>query len=153
MLTQAKKEGGMGFRDLRNFNLAMLAKQEWRLLHEKESLVFRCFKAKYFPRGSFLEATDVPNSSFVWKSLLAAQNILNKGCCWSVGDGRSIRVMHDKWIPNHPTNQVLHPPLEAEEDWRVSELIDWDKHGWDRGLIGGKFHREDAEAIFRIPLS
>ena len=71
VLTQAKKDGGMGFRDLRNFNLAMLAKQGWRLLHEKESLVFRCFKAKYFPRGNFLEATYVPNNSFVWNSLLA----------------------------------------------------------------------------------
>ena len=128
VLTQAKKDGGMGFRDLRNFNLAMLAKQGWRLLHEKESLVFRCFKAKYFPRGSFLEATDVPNSSFVWKSLLAAQHVLKKGCCWRVGDGSSIRVLHDKWIPNHPTNQVLHPPLGAEEDWRVCELVDWETH-------------------------
>ena len=117
----------MGFRDLRNFNLAMLAKQGWRLLNEKESLVFRCFKDKYFPRGNFLEAIDVPNSSFVWESLLAAQHILKKCCCWRVGDGCSIWVMHDKWIPNHPTNQVLHPPLEAEEDWRVSELIDWDR--------------------------
>lgn len=33
-----KKEGGMGFHDLRAFNLAMLMKQGWRLLQEDDSL-------------------------------------------------------------------------------------------------------------------
>ena len=37
-----------------------------------KSLVYKCFKAKYFPRCTFLEATDVPNITYVWKSLLAA---------------------------------------------------------------------------------
>ena len=71
-LTLPKKEGGMGFRDLRSFNLAMLAKQGWRLLQDKSSLLYSCFKAKYFPQCDFLEAIDCQNSSYVWKSLLAA---------------------------------------------------------------------------------
>ena len=55
----------MGFWDIRSFNLAILAKQGWKLLQDQESLIFKCFKARYFSRISFLEATDVPNSSYV----------------------------------------------------------------------------------------
>ena len=62
-LTVAKKKGGMGFRDLRAFNLAMLARQGWRLMQEKESLFYKCFSARYFPRSYFLDAVESPNCS------------------------------------------------------------------------------------------
>ena len=100
-----------------------------------------------------MDAQDVHNSSYVWKSILAAQPILKQDCCWSVGNGSAIWVLKDKWILNHPTNRVLHPPLEEEWEWRVNELIDWNYSVWDRQLIVRSFHREDVEAIMRIPLS
>ena len=40
-----KDEGGLGFRDLKAFNLALLAKQGWRLQTNTTSLVHRVFKA------------------------------------------------------------------------------------------------------------
>lgn len=143
----------MDFRDIRCINLAMLVKQGWRLFHGDRSLLYECFKTRYFPRNSFLEAIDVLNSSFVWKSLIAAQPILRKGCCWRVGDGSSIRVSHDRWIPYYPTNKILHPPLTEDQEWRVSDLIDWETHDWDRGFLAANFHREDVDAIARVPLS
>lgn len=92
ILTQAKKAGGMGFRDLKSFNLAMLAKQGWRLLQNQESLVYKCLEARYFPQSNFLEAVDSPNSLFVWKCIIVAQPVLKKwllleGGRWDIHTG------------------------------------------------------------------
>ena len=108
-LSQPKNDGGMRFWDLRSFNLAMLAKQRWRLLHDHNSLLFKCFKARYSPRCHFLDVVDLPNSSYVWKSMVATLPILKSGCCWRVGNGVPIRVHKDKWIPNYPAHKILHP--------------------------------------------
>lgn len=44
----SKAEGGMGFKNLHGHNLAMLAKQGWRLITNPNSLIARMYKAIYF---------------------------------------------------------------------------------------------------------
>ncbi|KAL4388444.1 hypothetical protein GQ457_09G025950 [Hibiscus cannabinus] len=56
-LCQLKNDGGMGFRDFGKFNIALLAKQGWRILSNPGSLVARLLRAKYFPTSTFLQAS------------------------------------------------------------------------------------------------
>jgi hypothetical protein len=66
-----KKLGGMGFRDLHSFNLAMLAKQSWRLLERPDSLCARVLKAKYYPNSNMLSEGPKNGSSYTWQSIVA----------------------------------------------------------------------------------
>jgi hypothetical protein len=70
-LCYPKNEGGMGFRDFHSFNLAMFAKQVWRLIDTPDSLCARVLQAKYYPDGNILKAGPKASSSFTWQSIVA----------------------------------------------------------------------------------
>ena len=53
-----KRDGGLGFRDLKSFNLALLEKQGWRLQCNTRSMVHWVLKARYFPHSDFLHAGE-----------------------------------------------------------------------------------------------
>lgn len=59
-----KAEGGMGFRKLYEFNLALLGKQAWRIVTHPDMLMSRIFNARYYPDGNFLTAKLGANSSY-----------------------------------------------------------------------------------------
>ena len=92
----------MGFRDLDCFNLALLAKQCWRIIKSPSSLVAQILKCKYFPQGSFLNSNLGSQPSYIWRSLLKGHEILSYGIRWKVGNGVSISIWQDKWIPTQP---------------------------------------------------
>ncbi|KAL4296014.1 hypothetical protein GQ457_12G013680 [Hibiscus cannabinus] len=71
-----KAAGGLGFRDLRSFNVALLGKIIWRLLTEPSTLLARVYLAKYFPTGHLLEAKLRDHASFAWKGIYATMQEL-----------------------------------------------------------------------------
>lgn len=95
-MCKAKNKGGMGFRDIHCFNLALLAKQGWRLLREPQSLLATILRAKYHPNSNFLDARLGHNPSFTWRSIMSGKEILKEGLTWTIGNGASSRVWEDK---------------------------------------------------------
>jgi hypothetical protein len=147
-----KKLGGMGFRDLHSFNLAMLAKQSWRLITNPESLCARVLKVKYYSDGNLLKAGPKKGSSFTWQSIVAGLQTFKRGHIWRIGSGARVNIWEDHWIPNSPTRKVL--TRRGQIIIRtVDELIDPHTNAWDEELIRENFLAVDAERILRIPLS
>lgn len=63
-----KEEGGLRYRDLHLFNLAMLAQQGWRILQNLDSLCAQLLNAKYGTNDSLLQAKEGPGISYSWRS-------------------------------------------------------------------------------------
>jgi hypothetical protein len=91
---RSKQQGGIGFRDLKSFNKALLAKYCLRILKNHESLSARILKAKYIPSGFILDAPLGRHPSYIWISILSARDLLSKGL-----NGRHIRIWKDQWVP------------------------------------------------------
>ncbi|XP_019154646.1 PREDICTED: uncharacterized protein LOC109151183 [Ipomoea nil] len=147
-----KKFGGMGFKRLHEFNIALLAKQGWRLLTSPESLVARVYKARYYPSSSFYEATIGGNPSYAWRSILAGQALLKSGCRRRIGNGRSTRVINHPWLPDavDPYVASTHPGLGQE--LLVSDLIDSTTSGWNNDLLVELFAPHDVMLIKQLPV-
>ncbi|TYI16890.1 hypothetical protein ES332_A08G286100v1 [Gossypium tomentosum] len=64
-----KAKGGLGFKDLKKFILALLAKQGWKIITQPHSLFVRVMKEKYFPKGEFMSVGLCSYPSYTWCSI------------------------------------------------------------------------------------
>jgi hypothetical protein len=78
-LLMSKGLGGMGFRDLRLFNQALLARQAWRLIQFPDSLCAQLLRAKYYPRVELIDTTFPVDASPTWRAIEHGLELVKKG--------------------------------------------------------------------------
>ncbi|XP_031106167.1 uncharacterized protein LOC116010798 [Ipomoea triloba] len=148
-----KSSEGLGFKRRHIFNIALLVKQGWRLITNPDSLVSKIFKARYFPQGNFLQAVIGSNPSYCWRSILAAQDILIRGCGIRIGDGKSTNIFNHPWLPDTTNPFVTTNFADSQVFDRVAELIDPATSDWNIQLINEYFNSRDVRLISQIPVS
>ncbi|KAM6551132.1 hypothetical protein CsatB_000940 [Cannabis sativa] len=150
-LCKHKSTGGLGFKDLREYNLPLLGKQAWRLLVNDTTLVSKVFKARYFPKGSFLTSSLRNNPSYVWKSIFETKQLILAGARKSIAKGFETSILEDPWLPDatDPFVRTSHPGLVNH---KVSSLICIDRHQWDKEILDDMFDDRDLNLIISILL-
>lgn len=77
---------------------------------------------------------------------------MEKGKCWRVGNGKSIQIGNDSWLPSKAYPRVLSPLPDSWASAKVSDLIVEEAGEWNSTVIGQLFNTEEVDLILSIPL-
>ncbi|KAL0433179.1 UNVERIFIED_CONTAM: putative mitochondrial protein, partial [Sesamum latifolium] len=121
-LCRSKKEEGLVFRRLKEFNMAMLAKQAWKVVVNPHSLL---------------------------SQILQQKDLLVVGVRWQIGNGELVSITGVPWLPRPMSFQLIFQPRSLQPDTKVVALC-LDNSGWNETLISEEFEQIDADCILSI---
>ncbi|XP_026438275.1 uncharacterized protein LOC113336817 [Papaver somniferum] len=132
-VNKPKGLGGLGFKNMEYFNLAMISKIAWRLIEEPHSLWTSTMKASHFPNKEVIIMETKPKNtdSWIWKGILEGITCIQKYYIWKIGDGTNIHIWEDRWIEDLPDilQKPLHCPSNLETVNQLFNTIgEWDHH-------------------------
>lgn len=113
----------------------------------------RILRAKYKVRDKWLWNDSLKSTSPIWRAIESSKSLVVKGTCYLVGDGASINVWTNPWVP-WIQGFIPKPksPKAANCPITVSMLINHDLHCWKPSIITQYFDPPSVQAILSIPI-
>ncbi|GKV25499.1 hypothetical protein SLEP1_g34934 [Rubroshorea leprosula] len=143
---RSKLDGGLGVKDLRKFNLALLGKWWSRLAEGEEGLLYRIIREKYGSSGSnwlnWIEE-DNQKGSLWWRDVCRLDYSCTSTVGWllddfklKLGEGNSVKFWEDIWIGDESLAQKF-PRLFLNSLGRsksISQMGFWNNETWNWSL-------------------
>ena len=101
----------------------------------------------------FEEAQLGRRPSYAWRSIVAAKQVIDRSSRWCIGNGASVSIWKDRWIPKLESFKATSPHAVHQNDDRVSSLLDVASRCWDVTKVRAMFLPHEAVAILSIPIS
>lgn len=127
MVSLPKMHGGLGIREARLSNTAMLGKLVWSLLHDKDKLWIQMMITKYLPDGDLFAYSPQAGTSFTWRSIIKAFRHLRDRYKIRLGNGES-SFWFDRWVENIPLSSKVNFVNISDTHLRVRDL--WKNGKW-----------------------
>ena len=100
-----------------------------------------------------MECENLNKGSYAWRSIIKAKHVIDLGRVWRVGNGESIKICGDRWLPQASNTRVISPITGLALEARVCDIIDQGSFTWKASLIDQNFLSHEAKLIKGIPLS
>ena len=123
-LCRSKEKGGLGFKESKLFNQALLAKLTWWVASGRDSICIRALRSKYKVNEDWMDSEPHKNASHLWRAIEKMCSVIKMGACFIMGNSDSIDMWKDPWVPwlEGFTPTPLHantpqPPLRVSNLW------------------------------------
>ena len=116
-IAKPKTEGGLSLHAAKAKNVALLAKLNWRLKTETNSLWAKVLNYKYKVAGRVTNAHLKPRScSNIWSVIRKGEAMFNRGSKWVVSRDSHLSRWNDKWLDKEPLRSLISSPLNHGEE-------------------------------------
>jgi len=140
-LCRTKEEGGLGIKDIRKFNYALMAKWMWRYSFDEKGRWKEVIESKY---GLGINSDSVPikYQSWWWRDLTSiyreggGDGWFQDEVGWRIGSGDKIRFWEDVWVGNSKL-KTLFPrlySLSLNQGHKLEEVGEWEGSIWKWSL-------------------
>ncbi|GKV36373.1 hypothetical protein SLEP1_g44514 [Rubroshorea leprosula] len=137
----AKEKGGLGVRDLRKCNLALLGKWWARFVDGSEGLWKKVLLGKHYGAGGEVGVGEIGRRrvSKIWEDIVSLgkegsemMGIVGNSFTWEVGDGNRVKFWKDVWLEGRNLGMDF-PRLKnvaTNVDIKVGEMREWCEGVW-----------------------
>ncbi|KAL3030624.1 hypothetical protein AAZX31_03G230200 [Glycine max] len=138
MLT--KRKGGLGIKDINNFNLALLGKWKWNLMQNQGELWARVLESKYGGWRGLMDANSTAHESIWWRDLKKVflyshqGQLINNGMKWRVRSGDKVKFWEDRWLGGEDSLAGKYPRLyriSSQQHQLVRQMGSHKDRGWE----------------------
>ena len=98
-----------------------------------------------------LDTVFTSDGSPVWHGIEYGLELLKKGVVWRLGNGKSIQILRDNWIPRQSGLSIQSMKTRSRLRW-VNQLLLPHSNDWNKQIIDKLFYNFDSEEIYKIKL-
>ena len=134
-----KEKGGLGVKDIKAFNRALLIKWKWLMFQQQDHLWSRILTSKYRGWRGLEEGPPKQIFSSWWSDLRSVTQhssmaVVNKHFRWNLGSGDQILFWEDSWVGEGIALKDKYPDLyqvTSQKLKTVASMGIFGEHGWE----------------------
>lgn len=118
-----RDEGGLGLKNLSDWNKAHFARLVWMISRGTESLWIAWIHTIMFKGKSFWSVNPDANSLWNWNKLLKVRPLFRPMIKYKVGNGQMIHPWFDSWHPKGPMLEAYSHRLVIESSLHLNSKL------------------------------